>query len=809
MGGKVGLVGRLAVVALIVAALVFGSARTISADPGSYLVTIGATAAAAVNEGDAPGASSMTFPLTVSGPSPTPDAITVTYTSSEGLTPAVTIPAGTVLPATIDAAFPINGNTKPEDDRQMTVTLTGATFASDTTDTVALGSAVTGTGTIVDDDWQIASIASDPANATISEASGTIDFQVKLVDADGNAPPNHKITVDYTLTDGTGAGGAVFGKDYQVTDPSAGKQSDTLTFKPGTNIVHVKVRGIDDGVYGLDKQFTLTLSNPTGASFAAGATVAENGTITESTAPPAISVGGCGAGNSSSSGTVTGGNDAVFALRTSYASPVPATVSWKTTDVSTAGGDYNGGTGTATVPAGSRDGAITIKTNANPPSGDRVFNLTISGPQNVTIVNATASCTVHQPSDVTSSKLPTVQLADPPPVAQPKTGTVPVTVSVTLNAPVVAPAKPAAVNLTWATQDGTATAPADYTSANGTLSWDAGTYSTKTFTVQVNAATAGSNTPKKFTIAFQSADAAFLTSSTVNVTVVPPSAPPVISVADASALESAGSIPAVVTLAPTPTGTVTVHYATSDGSAKAGTDYTAVSGTLTFQAGQSMKTVSIPISNDESVEPDRTFTFTLSNPTGGTLGESSATMTIRNDDVVAVLPPVIRNVITPTQRQPIPLPTKQPPGAKHIVNVQMLSPQSTVDAKGYAHFTVMCPVPAVKTCAGRILLQVRVKVKPKQTTLSAKSAKKKSAKKAPALKTVTLGTGTFKIKVGKRVRVKVKITKQGMALLRTYRRIKVKATVTAKDTQNVKGITAWLVTVQAPARQITIKTKKK
>src|SRR5581483_673068 len=105
-----------------------------------------------------------------------------------------------------------------------------------------------------------------------------------------------------------------------------------------------------------------------------------------------------------SSGTVTGGNDAVFALRTSYASPVPATVSWKTTDVSTAGGDYNGGTGTATVPAGSRDGAITIKTNANPPSGDRVFNLTISGPQNVTIVNATASCTVHQPSDVTSSK---------------------------------------------------------------------------------------------------------------------------------------------------------------------------------------------------------------------------------------------------------------------------------------------------------------------------------------------------------------------------------------------------------------------
>src|SRR5581483_9695829 len=111
--------------------------------------------------------------------------------------------------------------------------------------------------------------------------------------------------------------------------------------------------------------------------------------------------------------------------------------------------------------------------------------------------------------------------------------------------------------------------------------------------------------------------------------------------------------------------------------------------TLTFQAGQSMKTVSIPISNDESVEPDRTFTFTLSNPTGGTLGESSATMTIRNDEVVAVLPPVIRNVITPTQRHPTPLPTKQPPGPKHIVNAQTPSPKTTVHAKAYAHSTVM------------------------------------------------------------------------------------------------------------------------
>ena len=52
----------------------------------------------------------------------------------------------------------------------------------------------------------------------------------------------------------------------------------------------------------------------------------------------------------------------------------------------------------------------------------------------------------------------------------------------------------------------------------------------------------------------------------------------------------------------------------------------------------------------------------------------------------------------------------------------------------------------------------------------------------------------------------MKVSKQGMALLEAYHRIKVKATVNAKDQQNVKGVTAWFVTVQAPARQITVKS---
>ena len=76
-----------------------------------------------------------------------------------------------------------------------------------------------------------------------------------------------------------------------------------------------------------------------------------------------------------------------------------------------------------------------------------------------------------------------------------------------------------------------------------------------------------------------------------------------------------------------------VNYATANGTATAGSDYTATSGTLTFAAGETTKTVSVPVLGDTSVESDETFTLTLSNPAGATLGAAaSATATIVNDD---------------------------------------------------------------------------------------------------------------------------------------------------------------------------------
>ena len=102
-----------------------------------------------------------------------------------------------------------------------------------------------------------------------------------------------------------------------------------------------------------------------------------------------------------------------------------------------------------------------------------------------------------------------------------------------------------------------------------------------------------------------------------------------LSVADAEAIEGEDTtLDFTVTLSPPVSGTVTVAYATSDGTATAGSDYTATSGTLTFSSNETTKTVSVPILDDTVEDHGETFTLTLSNPTGALLADATATGTI-------------------------------------------------------------------------------------------------------------------------------------------------------------------------------------
>jgi uncharacterized repeat protein (TIGR01451 family) len=84
---------------------------------------------------------------------------------------------------------------------------------------------------------------------------------------------------------------------------------------------------------------------------------------------------------------------------------------------------------------------------------------------------------------------------------------------------------------------------------------------------------------------------------------------------------------------------VLVHFATSDGTAHTGSDYTAASGTLTFNPGVTAQTIHIPIINDTISEPDETLTIALDTPQHATLAApQQATLTILNDDFYVFMP---------------------------------------------------------------------------------------------------------------------------------------------------------------------------
>ena len=109
--------------------------------------------------------------------------------------------------------------------------------------------------------------------------------------------------------------------------------------------------------------------------------------------------------------------------------------------------------------------------------------------------------------------------------------------------------------------------------------------------------------------------------------------PAALSVADARAEEGTdATLDFAVALDRSSTGTVTVDYATSDGTATAGSDYTATSGTLTFAPGDTSKTVSVPVLEDDHDEGSETLTLRLTHVQGARIADGEATGTITNWD---------------------------------------------------------------------------------------------------------------------------------------------------------------------------------
>ena len=115
------------------------------------------------------------------------------------------------------------------------------------------------------------------------------------------------------------------------------------------------------------------------------------------------------------------------------------------------------------------------------------------------------------------------------------------------------------------------------------------------------------------------------------------SAVPTLSIADVSLAEGNSSTSNMTfTVSLSSSASATVHYATSDETATAGSDYTSTSGTLTFTSGgATTQKISVPILGDTVIESDETFYLTLSSPTGATICKdfnSSITVTVIESD---------------------------------------------------------------------------------------------------------------------------------------------------------------------------------
>ncbi len=115
---------------------------------------------------------------------------------------------------------------------------------------------------------------------------------------------------------------------------------------------------------------------------------------------------------------------------------------------------------------------------------------------------------------------------------------------------------------------------------------------------------------------------------------------PTLSISDETKIEgSAGTTQFVffVTLSTASGATTTVDFITADGTALAGGDYTATSGTLSFAPGELTKEVHVNVGGDTVFETAETFSVNLSNPTNATIADGTGTGTITNDDAAPTL----------------------------------------------------------------------------------------------------------------------------------------------------------------------------
>jgi hypothetical protein len=191
------------------------------------------------------------------------------------------------------------------------------------------------------------------------------------------------------------------------------------------------------------------------------------------------------------------------------------------------------------------------------------------------------------------------------------------------------------VSVHYATSDGTASSSFDYGATSGTLTFN-DSETSKSFTVPITNDTAQEpDETVNLTLSSPAGGATLGAPSTAVLTILANDAPPNVTINDVTVTEgNSGTTNAVFTVSlSTPSDlSVQVAYATADGTATSGNDYTNTSGALQFPPGVTTKQISVPVLGDTLDEPDETFFVNLSNAVNANITDSQGKCTILNDD---------------------------------------------------------------------------------------------------------------------------------------------------------------------------------
>jgi hypothetical protein len=335
-------------------------------------------------------------------------------------------------------------------------------------------------------------------------------------------------------------------------------------------------------------------------------------------------------------GSVLEGNTGTVTLNVPIflfpASSGPVSVNYATANLTaTAGSDYVATSGTVTFPPGSTIQNVAITVNGDVTvEPDEQVSVALSSPVGATLAFGTALGVIEDDdSPIRISVLPdsvfegnagsTTLVHD---VILSRTSPVPISVEyLSIPGGTATPGAPPTGDFQTAPTT-TLTIPANTLSASFSITvfGDTTVEPDETALVQIQNASGGA------TIAVPVAVG----------TILDDDGPPRIAVFDSNVIEGCEGTSAMtfdVNLSQPQANIVTVNFATANGSATAGSDYQAASGTVTFAPGSTSQEISITVIGDATLEPDETFTVNLSGPSSGvTPTTPSATGTILNDD---------------------------------------------------------------------------------------------------------------------------------------------------------------------------------